>query len=174
MNKQPKIYLFTGERDSGKTSFLKNIIEQLIKKRKNIDGFYAEKYFIENTFLGYNLVHVLDGLKIDFLTLKTDLSDANSTRFDINSNALSIGNQWLKEISPSVELILIDEVGKWELQGKGWAKAIENLIKHSNIPILMVVREKFLNDIISHFHIENYAVYNTENFTNSEFQKDFL
>jgi nucleoside-triphosphatase THEP1 len=174
MNQLPKIYIFTGERDSGKTTFLKNIIEQLIEKGITMDGFYAEKKFRDNVFSVYNLVHILDGTKQEFLILKSDLSDPNSTRFDINSNALGIGYQWLNEISTSVELIIIDEVGKWELQGKGWSKAIENTIKHSNQPILLVVREKFLTDIISHFNIENYSIFNSENFTSSNFHKDFL
>ncbi len=174
MNKQPKIYLLTGERDSGKTTFLKNIIEQLMEKGITIDGFYAEKKFLDNTFSGYNLVHILDGTKHEFLILKSDLSDPNSSRFKIDSNTLNMGYQWLNEISTSVELIIIDEIGKWELKGKGWAKALENLLKNPKQPILLVVREKFLEDLITHFNMDNYSIFNAENLTKSDFQKEFL
>lgn len=174
MEKQPNIYLFTGDRDSGKTSFLKVIIERLTAKNIKIDGCYTEKRYDLNRWQGYDLVHIADGNKLKFLTLKTDVSDTKTSRFEIDETSLSIGNLWLNNIASSTDLIIIDEIGNWELQGKVWAATLQQLVKNPQQPLLLVVREKFLKNVIAHFKLDNYSIFNTDNFTKSDFYKDFF
>ena len=58
------------------------------------------------------------------------------------------------------KIVIIDEVGNLELENKGWANSIQDLIKASNNHILLVVRDSLIEKVIQKWNFKQYFVYN--------------
>ncbi len=60
--------------------------------------------------------------------------------------------------------IVIDEIGKLELKGKGLYYSVNKIIdsysQSSKSKLLIVIRESLTQDAISHFHIKEYTIIN--------------
>jgi nucleoside-triphosphatase THEP1 len=61
------------------------------------------------------------------------------------------------DIESGCKLIVLDEIGKWELKGGGWHPLIAELVSKQKIPMLWVVRQDFTNQIKS-FYSQNQAI----------------
>ncbi len=59
-----------------------------------------------------------------------------------------------------IDFLIVDEIGPFELQGKGWAKAVSKIRHELDIPMLWVVRNQLVEDVINHFKIDNYQKFN--------------
>ena len=53
-----KIFIITGKIDSGKTTFIKNLIENLKEKKIKVGGIYSQKIFENNERIGYDLFDI--------------------------------------------------------------------------------------------------------------------
>ncbi len=96
--------------------------------------------------------------------------------FAIQENVISIGRYtFYKEafnkanaiitsaLTSSVEWILIDEVGKLEINGNGFSPAVKKAVKAAAAKtfkghLLLVVRDTLLNEVVKEFGIEKYEV----------------
>ncbi len=80
--------------------------------------------------------------------------------FYFNPEGFTFGQKALSSSNLSkVDIIAIDEIGPFELEGKGWSKDIDSLIHKTDIPMIWVVRESILQEIIDHWNIESYLVF---------------
>ncbi len=46
---------------------------------------------------------------------------------------------------------MVDEVGPWELSGKGWARVLERLRGAESPPLLLVVRRSLVDEVLARF-----------------------
>ena len=64
-----------------------------------------------------------------------------------------------------VDLVVIDEIGPFELQGRGWAIAMKNIMDKLHIPLLITVRESLVNEVIGYFGLEVPVIFNATKIT---------
>lgn len=89
-------------------------------------------------------------------------------RFSFDPEAFRIAQGWLDELfnDPDIRQIILDEVGKLELKGQGWAAWL-----HSTIPklgektLILVVRRSLLDEVINTFGMEEVSVVGKDYFT---------
>jgi len=157
------IFIITGNVEQGKTTLLIQLITFLKTKNIAIGGFYSPRILKDTKTIGYDLVNIYTEKRIPFLR-ENKLKDSNSVgKFKVNKETLEIGEIWLNPKNLlDKNLIVIDEVGKWELNNKGWSKSLDFILKTTNTPILLVVREMFVEDILLKWKLQNVEIFNAK------------
>jgi nucleoside-triphosphatase THEP1 len=154
-----KIFIIKGKVDGGKTTFVKYLIGRLNQKKIRVAGIYSEKIFENNKKIGYDLVNIKTRESKVFLR-KNNGSPERIGDYTINPEAIHAGNEILKpENNNHGHLIIIDEVGLMELNGKGWAKSLDDLTNQINHHLLIAVRDDFAEKIIERWNFRNSHVF---------------
>ena len=142
-----------GDKNQGKTTQLKRIIDILKSNNKTVAGFYSEKIRKDNKVMGYDLLTITQNEQFPFLSINTSKEQEKIGKFSINKVAFEIGNSEIKKaILAKVDYIVIDEVGKLELDNKGWYDSINKLYLNFTNEIIFCVRTEFVQSIIDKFN----------------------
>ncbi len=156
-----KIVIITGKMDIGKTTFIKKVIENLKSKNIKVGGIYTQKVKENNERIGYDLVAVQTNKSEIFLRIEGNENLEKIGIFSVFPKALALGIESLKlENNKENQLVIIDEIGKLELENKAWAKSLDELIQFNKNHLLLVVREDITEKIIKKWSLQNYFVFN--------------
>lgn len=157
------VFILTGQQGEGKTTKLIELLEALDKKCLDIAGFIAPGKWQDNLRSGFDL---LDIRSKERMALCHDNELENYTRygrFYFNPEAIRFGEFLLAEGSKQcVDLLVIDEIGLFELDGKLWANSFFKLLEDSRSNLLITVRSKFLDQVISTFNVQNSTIFNLD------------
>ena len=154
------IFFITGSQGSGKTTFLIELIEILKQKGITAGGFSAHGYWKNNLRDKFELEDLKTGNKMILCKRQPVEGWQKFRHFYFNPEGFTFGQKALSSSNLSkVDIIAIDEIGPFELEGKGWSKDIDSLIHKTDIPMIWVVRESILQEIIDHWNIESYIVF---------------
>lgn len=171
-----KLFILSGQIDSGKTTFTKVLLSYLSNENVKAGGFYAEKYYQDGNISGYNLVSISTGEKANFLRkgekdhfsgddqcpgISLETSDIkSSSKYIIVEETLENGKLWLhSEKNSDFDLIIIDEIGKWELNDQAWGQSLSDLIDNSNKNLFIVIRENLVEKVIKKWKISNPVIF---------------
>ncbi len=151
---QQHIFIISAERMGGKTTFMMKVIELLKNSGIEFNGFVAEGLVDESgKRIGFNLLNVKTNSSIP-------LCDKVSTQWEqygsyfFNPKAVEEGNRILSEVKEN-EIVFIDEIGIFELEGKLWANAFTKLLSKSNNQLVVSVRKDFLKPISDKWNLSN-------------------
>lgn len=159
-NKAGRIFIITGKTAQGKTTYVKNLIDLLRENNIKTDGILSEKVIIGSVKTGYDLVHIQTGKKKALLRLNEDCGNDKIGKYTICDEGLIMGNKILNSLNNNGEvLIIIDEVGSLELNGRGWAGSISKLTCSSGKNIVMVVRDVFTEAVINKWNLAGAVVF---------------
>ncbi|MDX9768968.1 MAG: nucleoside-triphosphatase [Tenuifilaceae bacterium] len=155
--RQPKVVIITGDKHSGKTTFLKEMIAHLMAKGVQCAGFFAEGFWDnDGKRAGFNLVTLPQNVIMP-------LSDRHNTSWEqfcpfyYNPQALAAGQKQIDE-SPKGSIVAMDEIGKQELDGSIWANTLERLLHRNTNSVIITVRKTYLNDVVERWHLQNATV----------------
>jgi nucleoside-triphosphatase len=155
--KKSKTYIISGNSGDGKTSLLISTIKKLQQKGLKISGFYAEGKWDQNTRIGFDLVDIESNNKIELCSTKFHSGWNKEGRFYFNPKAIAMGNNILANLQKSKPyLIVIDEIGQFELNGKIWANSFRNLLNSTTTPIIITAKQKLISKITSSFQINQF------------------
>ncbi len=158
--KHAKVIVITGDVSEGKTSFIIELIQRLKENGYDTGGIYTKKNIENGETSGYDLISVSSGKRKDFLSLGRKEDSEGIGRYRINEESLKWArNIILNEKNEFSKIIIIDEVGKLEINGGGWRNNIETLLTYKEKILIMTVRRDYLNEVIKSFGIKNYSVY---------------
>jgi nucleoside-triphosphatase THEP1 len=184
--KHGQVFIVTGEYDSGKTTYVKALIANLQEYKNRISGIYAEKNYFDGQVTGYELVNISTGQKHVFLERKKDdthLLNNNAklnighcdelhskSGFIISEDTLQSGIEWLRAgLNSECDLIIIDEIGKWELKDQVWAGILTEILSTDRKYVLLVVRKSNLNDVIQKWNIKDPYIIEIEKTISEDF-----
>ncbi len=156
-----KVKIITGERGSGKTTFLKKYVESLGSENTNIFGFYAENVSGKDEYV----IHKLNSLEKAILCKRNSPETGNLKIRDFwfDEKAVRTGENWLNEgFDASNPVFIIDEVGMFEIKGYVWNDVIKKIIALDRGTLIITVRHKFLNEVIRKFNLENVEIIDVE------------
>jgi len=146
------ITIVTGDIDSGKTRYLKELYE----KDGKGDGILSLKCYKEGRFLGYDLFHLKSGEQTAFIRLKTDLpkdwKEQNEIgRFSFSEQGFILAEKVLSKIETGP--IYIDEIGPIEIwYKKGFYKRLRELVKNHD-DLFLTLRGSLINDFHDEFEL---------------------
>ncbi|MEA3544131.1 MAG: nucleoside-triphosphatase [Thermodesulfobacteriota bacterium] len=155
----PQVIIVTGGVDSGKTTLLQQFLCRLEERCLKVGGVVAEGVWKNGEKCGYDALFLASGER-RLLCRKGFSSPLNIGRFGFYEEVFSVGRQTITTEKDSV-LTVLDEIGRLELTGKGWATALSELLAAKN-RLLIVVRRDFIEKVAEQFTLTNYAVVDAE------------
>ncbi len=156
------IYILTGAIRSGKTSALL----EWCCNRNDVDGVLCPD---DENGKRYFLNIIAEETYILELDAKTESDKIVSIGFfHFLKKAFDKANEYLVNLKEKTDYsyLIIDELGKLELQNRGLHVAaktqIPHYIKNENIHLILVIRESLMDEVISHYKITKYSVIKKE------------
>ena len=155
------IYIFSRPIQTGKTSEL----QKWCNLQKNIHGILMPDINGCRKFFDIRTNKIFDAECADSVNTKEPLISIG--KFNFYTAAFEKANSILLDaLSQNPHWLVIDEVGKLELTGKGFYKSVDEAVKlysDKNKPenLLITVRDSLCEDVISFFNIKNFKVINS-------------
>lgn len=145
-----KIVIITGKVHTGKTTCLTHIVNYLNTKNVRIAGFISPAVLKDNVRQGFDLLILPDQKTFSFSRIENSSGRLSIGQFIVNKETLDKGLETLnKATDVNCDLVVIDEIGPWELENQGWTPAINKLMKDTKLPLIWVVRREVLDAAIS-------------------------
>ena len=82
--------------------------------------------------------------------------------FWINPEAIQHGREVISKDDEESEIIVVDEVGIFELQEEIWFDSLMYLLENKSKPVIISVREKIVSEVIEKFELQNFTLFSTE------------
>jgi nucleoside-triphosphatase THEP1 len=154
-----QVYIITGGQGTGKTSFLVCLIKELHRKRVKVGGFVAEGLWKEDKRFGFNLIGITDFASISLCTKDPNPFHIKLGNYYFNPDAIKIGNEILQHDQRNAEIIIVDEIGIFELQEKLWFNSFQQLLASCSKPLIISVRDKIVDEVIKKFALQHVQVF---------------
>ena len=158
-----KVIIISGKKGEGKTTKLQNIVVALKNENIIINGFTSTASIVNGERNTYSLVDVNTNKSI---VLSSSIPETNYIpigRFFFNPIAITMGEELLTSKDNTKSVSIIDEVGPFELQDNVWHNSLTNLIRNTNNLIIIVIREKLMNEVINKYKFKYYTIFNLDN-----------
>ncbi|MCU0457284.1 MAG: DUF2478 domain-containing protein, partial [Bacteroidales bacterium] len=138
----------TGSQGEGKTAFVKKLIGLLNENGIKTGGILSERVMTGTETTGYDIVNISTGERSVFLRRDEDFGYEKIGRFSINPAGLEAGIAALESSAAGrLQIIIVDEVGRLELQGRGWTQELDRLLKVPGCNIMISVRDVFVDQV---------------------------
>jgi len=162
-----KIFIISGETRSGKTTFIK---ESIISIKNNnpaikIGGIIAHGIDVNGERFGFHIENIASGKKQFLCSIETDEPEnaIKIGRFYFSPQGLEFGIQSILQDINQLDILVIDEIGYLELQGKGWFEAIEKAMSQPNLTMVFVVRKRILEQVLKLWQNKHIIVMDIKN-----------
>lgn len=154
-----KIFIITGNQGEGKTTFLKQVLQELSWAGIKTTGFYAEGKWENNQRTAFEIVNVQGGEQRLLCCDKETAGFEKAGRFYFDPRTIRWGENLLGKAGQRERcLFVLDEIGKFELAQKVWYPVFFSLLTEKR-PLLITVRKEILEVVIQYFRIRNPFVF---------------
>jgi len=148
------IFLITGDIQGGKTSYLSELVDVLKKRSLSVGGFLAPGSFKSGERSGFKLLNLKTGVEMSMASTEETDAWEKFRRFWFNPDAFIQGRKWIQAcLEQQTDIVVIDEVGPMEIEGRGWFETLESLLG-SSVPVqLWSVRENLTSEVMRRWKI---------------------
>lgn len=144
----------TGDVRQGKTTFLKNVLRLLVSEGISAGGFLALGVHENDERTGFDLLDIAGGQTTPLCSIRPLPGAVQTGRYYFFEEGLDKGRALLKpENNRQHDLIIIDELGPMELNGKGWSSSVVRLLDEMRTPQAWVVRRPLVEKILNRWDI---------------------
>jgi molybdopterin-guanine dinucleotide biosynthesis protein A/nucleoside-triphosphatase THEP1 len=141
-----KLVLWTGEKHSGKTTRAAKLVEIARGEGFNVAGLLAPSLYRDGELLGFDAIDLQNETRAPLAKRNTDTG--KTIRFTFLPEGLKLGNAALSTTAAkSADLVIVDEFGPLELDGRGWRENVDSLLASSSALILLVVRQELADAV---------------------------
>jgi len=141
-----RLILWTGKKHSGKTTSVTNLGETVRESGFNVAGILAPSLYSNGKLIGFDVLDIRSRARTRLATRNTDPNDIG--RFNFSPDGWQLGNSALNTaLTSPVDLVVIDEFGPLELEGRGWRENVDELLDLTNALILLVVRRELAEQV---------------------------
>ena len=134
--------IVTGDTGSGKTTLVGQTVERLRARDVPVAGILAPGFIKDGRRTGFDIVNLATGESTALA--REQAGDAGPharwSRFAFRPEGLDLGARALGPTAHSADVIVVDEVGPFELSGGGWAPALDRLSKDYRGTLVLAVR----------------------------------
>lgn len=141
-----RLFVLTGDIQTGKTSWIKRMLERADAIGVCVAGLYTPAVFNDGEKTGIDLVLLPDGTRMSFARLCSPKKCRETgMKWAFDPDAFDRANEHLEQLG-DFDLFLVDELGPVELlEGEGYTAALE-LLDSGNAPTALVVVRPSLLD----------------------------
>jgi nucleoside-triphosphatase THEP1 len=151
----PMIYIIIGDREEGKTAFVRKMVDELIAEGKKVSGFLAVGiHDNQGTRSGFRIRNIETGEEAEFCVTDGNPDWDKIGRFRISPEGLSKGYSWMtSERIRDADILVIDELGPLEMAGGGWSGLIERILQEDPKPMIWTVRRNLAAKIAVRWNV---------------------
>jgi molybdopterin-guanine dinucleotide biosynthesis protein A len=149
----PRIFLLTGPRNGGKSTYLAKMIDAFRLSDLKYAGIGTRAIYNDGNKTGFYLINLENGQEEPLCTTTATPGWIGFGKFNFDQDVLKKGNQIISSVSTSFnDLAIIDELGPMEMAGKGWRPGIDKLLKNTDKKLLIVIRDEILTQSLAIFN----------------------
>ena len=149
--------IITADRGAGKTTFIRRVASFLAMNNIPHTGFFADGTWERDTRSSFTLNLLPELASIPLCDRSTE-GWLQHGRFRYNPAALNAGCEVITRARPG-EIIIMDEIGRQELEGHIWAGTLNEAINGKN-PLLLSVQYQYLDEIIEKWNLRDSDLFN--------------
>ncbi len=155
-NWYPPVYIITGEQGEGKTTFVLDVLNGLKKTDIRVSGIIAPGYFEGSVRAGFSLIDAETGVVEELSSGVQSPDSEKHGRFYFRKKGLHFGYAaLLKPLKENrTEILIIDEVGRFEMQGEIWSDCIDQIVQMPYPPMIWTVRRNLVDDVINRWNLK--------------------
>jgi len=143
------IIILSGNVRDGKSSYLLRLSRLLESSRVSLAGIYSPSVRQEQDHVGYDLIDARTGRRHPLCRTTGRAGMPQVGPYYFLPEGLEFGRQALDlDRARETDLMIVDEIGPWELSGQGWAEPVARLILNSDVPMIWAVRDKLVEKAI--------------------------
>jgi len=151
--------LLAGGIESGKTAIGLQLLSLLRQSEVRVGGFLAPRVLEGDETIGYSLIDLASNTTHPFAGLEP--GGVRVGRFFLSEAGLALAERAASAALEVASVVVIDEVGRLELDGRGHASAIRGVLASDVVPVLLV-REEFIEEVLRVFGIEEPVVFHVQ------------
>lgn len=173
---EPPVYIISGNQGEGKTSFLMEILPVLRKNGIRTRGIAAPGFFQDGIRSGFSVIDLATGMSEELCSGIPSPGSEKHGRFYFRSEGLSFGYKVLlnSRKPDTTDLIIIDEIGKFELKGEVWSDCIDRLVVMPFPPMIWTVRRHLVEVVRDRWPVARTVVSELSSVDHAEFIGDLL
>ena len=149
------VVIITGERGAGKTTLAAAVVERLRMAGVRVGGILAPGIYRDDRRYSFEVVALATGERRPLSARDPKPGWIEEQCFWVDPAGYALGNAALAD--GDADVVVVDEVGPWELAGSGWAVRLDELVA-GTVPLLLVVRGKCLFDVVTRWQLEPTAI----------------
>lgn len=153
-----RVLIITGSMGEGKTTQIQKIVETLKNQSISIGGILSPRITENGNTTGYDIVDITTNERVAFLRKTGDEKLPKIGSYSILSEGINKGCHALKNSQNNNQVVVIDEVGRLELNNEGWAENIKSLLNGSKRNLILSVRDRFMEEVIDKWHLKDYTI----------------
>ncbi len=155
--------IITGGRQSGKSTLAARLVQFLNSRGVTLSGILAIGLWQDNQRQGFDLVDLKTGVKCPLARRQTDSRGSTITPFQFFDKGIAAGARALDaERCRDTSVIMVDEVGKLELNGEGWAPFLDPLLSIRSAVHIWIVRENLVEKVSRRWKLEPVEIIHVE------------
>ncbi len=141
--------VITGATGSGKTTLTRAVIERLRSRGVHVAGVLAPGLLTDGRRTGFDLVNLATGERAPLAREQGNVGGPHArwSRFAFSPEGLALGRRALTDDARGADVVVVDEVGPFELSGGGWAQPLDALAHGFGGALLLVVRESVVDAV---------------------------
>ena len=169
-----RVFIVSGTIGQGKTTWLTSLADNLKAKDIPVGGILSPRVMENGTTLGYDIMSISTGNREAFLRKYNNRECDRIGNYCILPGGLKAGMAALNDSKQiACQFIIIDEVGRLELDNGGWAHNISEFLQNNGSGLILSVRDTFTEEIIKKWDIQNPVVIDVSK-TDSQALFDFF
>lgn len=154
------VFFLSGEKGSGKTLSALSIVEALRKENLSVSGILAPGLHRDGVREGFDVQDLRTGRRLPLCRTSGIEASVTAGPFVFSDEGLALGLQSLALASVSAsDVVVVDEVGPLELEGKGWSPALRALVRGFAGPMIWVVRRGLTEAVAQNYAVTPRAVW---------------
>ncbi|MEA3451168.1 MAG: nucleoside-triphosphatase [Bacteroidota bacterium] len=150
--------IITGEKGSGKSTFVEKLYNNLKNKNIPISGFIAQGTVKNNKRSGFHIKNLSSDEEM-LLASTEKIGKIKIGKFFFKQEAFDFGEEIINSNFETSSIFIIDEIGHLELKNKGWNNIQEKILNNSSRNQIWTVRKKLVKKVIRKFALNNTLVF---------------
>jgi nucleoside-triphosphatase THEP1 len=145
---QTRLVIWTGDKHSGKTTAAGKLAQTTRGQGFNVAGILAPSLYRNGVLFGFDVYDLRTNARA--VLARRSGSDGQTGPFVFLSDGLELGcNALSLNAASSADIVIVDEFGPLEINGDGWRKNVDLLVRSSEALIFLVVRQQLVQQVQS-------------------------